>query len=501
MQISQCQKVINDTWQNTRSNLAVEAGPGSGKTTTLLMLAKNTPSWKRSIFLCFNKSIQLELERKLPPHIISSTLHSLGMKQLLSYYKVSLKVNEMKTFLLIVKDKRIDLAHLNTKKKQNGYLFGLCKLYDLYRINVIKDIDNEIEEIALQNDLIVGDREIEHLKIVVEILDKYNSNLRKDSFIDFTDMLYLCKDIDQKHFKQYDTVFIDEGQDLSPIQKVLIDKIRKPTGRFCCVGDSKQAIYSFCGSNIRSFEAFKNEPNTVSLPLNITYRCAKSIVEEANSVFNEIEAYEANPQGKVLGKIKVHQDGTKSGSRGNVMEAQKGDLVLCRNNSPLVELFLEFLKRGKPAHIYGKDISEGLQKILDLCEGFTKTQVKEFFDKEYEALLLELEEKHVSLPSNHPKAVAFREKREMISILLEHYGSVGTLSKSLESIFTDIGDSKTQITLMSVHKSKGLEADTVWFYKSELIPSKYAFSEDMLRAEKCLFYVAVTRAKTTLIYC
>ena len=53
---------------------------------------------------------------------------------------------------------------------------------------------------------------------------------------------------------------------------------------------------------------------------------------------------------------------------------------------------------------------------------------------------------------------------------------------------------------MTCHKSKGLEARRVFFYQKELIPSPYATSQQMLYAEKCLYYVAVTRAKESLIY-
>lgn len=501
MRLSQCQKTINHTWLNTTLNLAIEAGAGSGKTSTLLLLAKNTPVWKKSIFLCFNKSIQQELSTKLPSHIHSSTLHSLGMKHLIRYHKNSFKVVETKTFNIIIKSKSIDLGGFNNKKKQNAYLFGLCKLYELYRINIIQNIEEELEEIALQNDIFVTEREVRDLKVVVEIMDKYNNNLNASSMIDFTDMLYLCKNIDENTFQKYDNVFIDECQDLSKLQKMLVDKIRKHNGRFVSVGDSNQSIYAFCGSNIRSFEAFKQEPNTIELPLNITYRCAKRIVEEANTIFDGMIPFESNPEGQVVGKVIINEDGEKIGNRGDIMDAQVGDLVICRNNSPLVELFIEYLKRRKPAYIYGKDIGEELLRLMSLCEGVTKEEVYQSLDKQYLELLLELEEKHITLPRSHPKAVAFREKRDMIKVLVDYYGNIETAIKSLNTIFLNISTSKDKITLMSIHKSKGLENEKVWFYKPELIPSKYAISDDMIRAEKCLYYVAVTRAKETLIYC
>ena len=498
MELSSCQKAINEAYLNTNSNITIQAGAGSGKTSTLLMLAKNTPLWKKSIFLCFNKSIQQELAEKLPPHINSSTLHSLGMKQLLSHFHVNLKVNEIKTFSLIVKEKSIDLSKFNTKKKQNAYLFGLCKLWDLYRINLLEDLSC-MEEIALQNDLIITEKELQDMEIVIRVMNTYNSHLQNGSYIDFTDMLYLCRYISKENFKQYDIVMIDECQDLSAVQKMIVDKIIKPGGRFIAVGDENQSIYAFVGSNIRSFQAFKEASNTVNLPLNITYRCAKKIVDEANSIFDGMIAFEKNPEGSVLGKIITKEDGSIIGMRGDVFEAEAGDLIICRNNGPLVELFLEFLKRRKLAHIYGKDIGEGLQKTLELVGDIPGDQVGPLLEIQYEELIQELIEKGIFNPHNHQKATSFREKIDMILLLLKHYGSVRALEEGFKTIFSN--ESGKGITLMSIHKSKGLEADKVWFYKPELLPSKYAQSEDMLRAEKCLYYVAVTRARNTLIYC
>ena len=53
---------------------------------------------------------------------------------------------------------------------------------------------------------------------------------------------------------------------------------------------------------------------------------------------------------------------------------------------------------------------------------------------------------------------------------------------------------------MTIHKSKGLENDNVFFLAPELIPSRYATQPWQLEQERNLAYVAITRAKTSLIY-
>ena len=59
-------------------------------------------------------------------------------------------------------------------------------------------------------------------------------------------------------------------------------------------GDKNQAIYSFCSADPQSFDVLKSLPNTKSLPLSISYRCAKNIVRFAQNIVETIEHNEAN---------------------------------------------------------------------------------------------------------------------------------------------------------------------------------------------------------------
>ena len=54
--------------------------------------------------------------------------------------------------------------------------------------------------------------------------------------------------------------------------------------------------------------------------------------------------------------------------------------------------------------------------------------------------------------------------------------------------------------MCTIHKSKGLEHDTVYILNEFLIPSKYAMLEEQLIQENNLKYVARTRAKENLIF-
>lgn len=239
-------------------------------------------------------------------------------------------------------------------------------------------------------------------------------------------------------------------------------------------------IYSFMGSNLDSLQAIKNAPNTVTLPLSMTYRCATSIVDEACKVF---------PDGIIAAP------GAEKGSveEGNFIDAQEGDFILCRNNAPLVDAFIVLLRKGKKCTILGKEFGDKLVSLID--------SVNDFW--ELEQVLVNMQTKLANKGVKNPmKSEAYCELDEKVNVLIslyKYFGSLETVRERIYDIFVE--NASPGITLSTIHKSKGLESNKVFFLQPELIPSKYATTELSLYAEKCLKFVAITRAKKNLIYC
>jgi hypothetical protein len=240
-------------------------------------------------------------------------------------------------------------------------------------------------------------------------------------------------------------------------------------------------IYSFMGSTVEIFESYKRMENTITLPLSISYRCDKAIVAEAKKTFaDKIEASPFAQEGVVR--------------NGELKEAQEGDFVLCRNNIPLVAAFIIFLELKKKATIKGKDFGENLLLILD--------KINEI--KDLDVLLLEkkksLMEKGIpeAVAINHPSYALLEEKCMILRLLFKRWPSIFELRNRISEIFVDETEG---IVLSTIHKSKGLEADRVFFLNQNLIPSPKATSEKALYSEKCLRFVAVTRARHELVYC
>ena len=83
--------------------------------------------------------------------------------------------------------------------------------------------------------------------------------------------------------------------------------------RYAFFGDENQSIYNFAGADIESFRKLKSIPNTISLPLSISYRCAENIVKFAKNYVNNIEPNESGEKGEVIweGKLEDIKDGDR----------------------------------------------------------------------------------------------------------------------------------------------------------------------------------------------
>lgn len=455
----------------------------SGKTFTLCKLAEMTPPIKSSIFLAFNKSIAEELGQRLPRTVKAQTLHSCALSSLCKAFSLNFSLSDSKNFNLAKEKMEFKGVH---PKRIPGIIMKVCRLYDLMRFNLVPD---DIEAIIALGERYGEDADEELAKRAIE-LRMLNKRIADNYFLkggggklpmDFTDMLYYATQyVHKEDFKQYNVVMVDEIQDLSPLQYQLIKMLKTPRGRLVGVGDEKQAIYGFQGSNLDTLNAIKNAPNTVTLPLSITYRCARDIVDEACKVFPD--GIVATP-GAVKGFV---GDGT-------FKDAQEGDFILCRNNAPLVDAFITLLQQGKKCTILGKEFGDELVSLIDSVEDVWG------LEQVLENMISKLQKKGVKSPT---KCEAYDKLNEKVNVLLslyEYFGDLETVRSRIYDIFVE--NASRGITLSTIHKSKGLESDNIYFLEPELLPSKYATTELALYAERCLKFVAITRARKRLIYC
>lgn len=488
VQYSKYQIPIFDTIMTTNLNIVVNATAGSGKTFTAVEISKLIPISQRSIFLAFNKSIVEELQTKLSPNIKCTTIHSLGMNILMEFYKTHLRVNEFKIFMFCEKH----VSHLQ-KKEKFVKMFLYREVIDKIRLTMCSLDEVSIMKLAMYYD-ISGIESSDPPKIIeiFKDMEMYNYFLgSENNVIDYTDMIYLPVTQARLKLPQYDFTIIDELQDLNKCQQEFVKKLIGTKGRFIGLGDDFQCIYSFLGADSGSFQSFVELPNTIQLPLSVSYRCAKEIVLKAREICDTIEPFEDSPQGEVR--------------KGTFDEIVEGDFVLCRNNRPLIFAYLQLIKRGLKCTIKGKDIETGLLEfILKFKNKSTEAGLQALKDK-LTAKAVELKEKRgVSKPENNPAYLLMKEKLLTIETIVEsqEFAMMDQVIKFIEEVFDE--DKGDGVQLMTIHKSKGLEARRVFYIEKfegkKLIPSTHATQPWELKQEQNLLFVAITRAKEQLIY-
>ncbi len=235
-------------------------------------------------------------------------------------------------------------------------------------------------------------------------------------------------------------------------------------------------------------------PNTKRLPLSISYRCPKNVVDYARQLVPTIEANEANTnEGKVVFDASLN-------------EVEDGDMILCRNNAPLVQVYNEFLKLGKKAYIRGKDIGSNLKNLVRSTRQ-TKINVDcrddGMFVRLYDDLFTtrnKIMEKSAIDAKTAMKSPIIDGKLDMIKaleVLSEGINTTDELIAKIDEIFPK-KDNKDGISLSTVHKAKGLEANNVYIVCRSLMPSKSAKKDWEVQQEHNLMYVAYTRAKNKL---
>lgn len=485
MILSKNQLDIQKVFRETNKNIVVVAVPGSGKTTLILNLFDFVPISKKAIYLAFNKSIVKEIEQKISKnksHLKVNTLHSLGLSSIYKNSHCKIKIDYYKTLSHLYKLN--DEIWKKEDKRTPYQFFILSKMWDLYRLNLCKSIDDLLPIIEKSQDLDYLDEDLELLKDFIPHIEKYNNfSYKGTKSIDFLDMLYIPVKMGFI-MNKYDEVFIDECQDLNILQQMLVKKVISKEGRFVAVGDPRQAIYGFMGADKNSFNNFKKYPNTIDLPLSVTYRCGKNIAEFCNQIYPVMEAYEDLAHGKV-------------NLEGSVFDIMDGDYVLCRNNLPLVEIFLFLITQKKSVYIKGKDLGDALWALL-------KPLKTNDYEGYFDLILKDIEENLLSKGITEPKKTKrYREVLEKISILnllLKHFQNILDLKKCLEELFIEDIEEKKGIILSTIHKAKGLEANRVFILAPELIPSPYAETLEQLEQEENLKFVAYSRAKQELIF-
>lgn len=486
-----------DWVRNDSGSLNLIARAGTGKTSTLLMVAE-MPEINNAYFGAYNKAIAVELDQRLAMSGVqqqkcrAATLHSAGF-QTWRGFAGPVEVDAHKT--LGICDEFEESRRFGKFPFDDTRNF-IRDLVSIGKQSLFQPMDTPFEmwveaadHFGITDDLPEG-VELEQAVTVVE--EVYRKSASVHDVVDFDDMLWLPL-IHGTALPKYDWVMIDEAQDTNAARRELAVRMLARNGRFLAVGDPRQAIYGFTGANHDAMDLLAATLKCRTLPLNLTYRCPKHVVRLANQWVPDFYANESNPDGKVWGM-------DKDSRQFQEFQWRPTDAILCRLNRPLVELAFDFIRRGIPCRVEGREIG---QHLIALCKKWkTPQNTRELLAKLEQYLT---EEKRKWRQKNRPDRAQAVEDSVGTAIIIgerlidQGKESIQDMISWISNLFGDDVSRKGVTTLSTVHKAKGREWDRVFILgRNRYMPSKWARQEWELLQEHNLMYVAVTRAKSEL---
>lgn len=372
----------------TDGPLLILAGPGSGKTRVitykiayLLEQGKAKP-WEVLAITFTNKAAK-EMKERLHNLIEEdikgmqiSTFHSFGLRVIKEYYDFFWLD---RTFTIIDESDSISLIkkiikELNLDEKK--YIPRAIK-------NKISGAKNEL----LNPEGFKVFARTPYDEDVVKIYKKYEEKLKRNSSVDFDDLLMLPIELFRKdkealeHYQnRYKYVFIDEYQDTNEAQYLLSKMISDKYKNICVVGDESQSIYSWRGANYKNILNFeKDYKNAKVILLEQNYRSTKTILEAANSVIKnnkekkDKHLWTLNGKGSKIKYLRCYDEKDEILNIINTIKKFKSEgipykemVVLYRTNAQSQSIERGFIENTIPYKVVGSYAYFNRKEIKDL---------------------------------------------------------------------------------------------------------------------------------------
>ena len=227
-----------------------------------------------------------------------------------TYEELKAVIAEHETFLgsrkqSATNDKRIE-ALVQAKRRLDRPTLGILKNIDSTIGSpkgygpLAEDFQNRMAR--LWTSRMVYDRQEKYIRLIFDLAQRWKENFaqfkRDKNLLDYNDMekymrlLMMNEDIASEISQSYRYLFVDEFQDSSPIQVKIFDALSDLMEHSYWVGDYKQAIYGFRGSDIALTKAVvdrvsKKESGCDTDTLDTSWRSLPDIVELNNDVFRK----------------------------------------------------------------------------------------------------------------------------------------------------------------------------------------------------------------------
>ena len=467
--------------------------PGTGKTTRLLkyvqtFLKLGTPLDKIGYFAFTRKAANEAKERMLKLYSQYGyrelkrfqTLHSLAFQRLGMKKE---NVMQPENYEEVGKAVGIEVTVYNAGQEETGYIDSDSEYFNLINIARIK---NRTLKEEYDTDLYSDDLDYEFLKIIEEELKNY-----KDSFKlkDYTDMIE--EFISSNLCPTFDVVFIDEAQDLSPIQWKMYDLLKKNSKIVILAGDDDQAIYGWAGADVKRFQ---DEPAKEKV-LPKSYRVPVKVQQVADSIISRI-------------LTRIPKEWKPRDSEGYCQEVYSIDevdltkgnwLILARTNYRLIKLKPHLIERGiyfeyKERKSFSAKLYKAIQNFTRWTDGnpLTPTEIKDIFDYTGHDFTSDEDKTHDCMDFGIDYTDTWYET---FNADPEQTLYIRQMLSNKEKLSQD-----ARVKLSTIHSAKGGEADNVLLILDNTDKIREAIEKSPEKAdeEHRVWYVGVTRTKQNL---
>jgi len=539
------------------SPLIIQAGPGTGKTRTLVqriteLVNKDGIEPRHILAITFTNKAAKEMQDRLNQQLGGAaqsmtvkTFHAFGVaflrEQEMFFHRtkefriLSPEDREFQTFLtqsIAEKITQTTWDHVSRLKRQGFTPQTIPK-------NISQSLPPNIEK----------------------IYESYEEALIEFNAVDFDDLVIypwklLAQDpeLRRRFLQRYTAVSVDEFQDINRSQYELFRIFAIAATDVCVIGDPDQAIYGFRGASSEFFSQFiKDFPHAKTIRLNQNYRCAQNIVTASvqllgrniddSALWSDISpevrvTIDSTPTERaeaeyIVEKIETHLGGTTFFSFDSTRVDERTEsqsfrfsdfaiLLRSRRQFPPIEEALH--RSGIPFHMIEtsaihrhpfvqfalttlRAVHQNNPKLLN--DAIALVNERFGVEPELPEFLFQSPDSHkimVTLagyiPDDEENAGIRQWFKHIVDLSAKNQFTLQNMEDTL-SLYrqTDLFDTKTdRLYIMTLHASKGLEFPVVFIPGCEegIIPHFFPGQRVDIEEERRLLYVGMTRAKRHL---
>ena len=299
---------------------------------------------------------------------------------------------------------------------------------------------------------------------------------KKMHLLDFNDLIK--KVINSNKIPKLKAIFIDEAQDLSPLQWQLYDKLKENCDDIYLAGDDDQAIFAWAGADVNRFI---KEPANERV-LRYSRRVSRAVQEQSQIAVSKIAGIRKHKE-----YLPRAQEGFAShiNNLGQVDLTKGKWLILTRTKSNL----LDIMKELKSKNIYyqsnkGKSFNVG---IYNGAMAYTKW-IREG----------KLEEKEINDVREYIPSGNWNPEKNWYDIFVADQKEILYIRNIISG--GEILSENARVWVSTIHAAKGGEEDNVILslHQGSKVQKSIRLSVDKQDEEHRVWYVGITRARNNL---